>query len=115
MDTNSGYLLADAAHPLISSGPVWEEALLYGIPAERVEELCASFERISGKALSSRDILSELSGGQKVILMACMAAFSAAKKIRCIDLEHSLDAAKHEAVKLLLESSGKAIRYEEGR
>jgi len=107
MDTNTGFLIADAAHPLICSGPLWEEMLLYNIPVERQAELCDAFELISAKALSGNSLLSELSGGQKVILMACLAVFSPARRICFIDLEHSLDPLRHEVVMELIEGSGK--------
>lgn len=112
MDTDTGYLIADAAHPLITSGPVWQELLLYAIPAEREAELYACFESISGKALGPSDLLGRLSGGQKVILMACMAIFSPARRICFADLEHSLDSARFEAVLKMIEASGKAVRMD---
>jgi len=66
-----------------------------------------AFELISAKALSGNSLLSELSGGQKVILMACLAVFSPARRICFIDLEHSLDPLRHEVVMELIEGSGK--------
>lgn len=112
MDTNTGYYIADAAHPLICTGPLWEELLLCHIHSERHAELCECFERISGKAIRPGSILSELSGGQKVILMLCLAVISPAQSICFIDLEHSLDPAKLTAAVELIGSSGKSIRWQ---
>jgi len=113
MDTNTGFYIADAAHPLICTGPLWEELLLCHIPSERHAELYTSFERISGKAIHGNSILSELSGGQKVILMLCLALYSSAQNIRFIDLEHSLDPARLSAAMELIGESGKEIQFQD--
>lgn len=110
MKTDHPELIADAARPLLCGQELWEEMLLYNIPRERQAELCATFTGITGKAVDEGSNISELSGGQKVILMACLAVFSPAEALCFIDLEHSLDTEKYAAVLNLLHSSGKRFR-----
>lgn len=111
MDTNTGFLIADASHPLISMGPVYEELILYNITGVAEEKLLASFATISGKTLKTSDLLCELSGGQKVILMACLALYSPASRIEFCDLRHSLDSEKYEQLRGLISSFDKEIRF----
>ncbi|MCB5229881.1 MAG: hypothetical protein LHW44_07460 [Candidatus Cloacimonetes bacterium] len=113
MDNNTGFLFANANHALICSGPLWEEMLLYNIREEDQDRLLASFTAISGKAISPTDIISQLSGGQKVILLACLALYSPAPRLHFVDLKHSLDADKYAHTLQILQDSGKQLHFEE--
>lgn len=113
MNTNDSILVADARHPLICTGFIQEEMLLYNIDLERSAALCQQFFSISNRPLDSHFPIGNLSGGQKVILMACLLKFCPAKRIRIIDLAHSLDVDKLQKVQELLESSGKEITFEQ--
>ena len=111
MKTDLPILMADANHPLISTDSVREEMLLYNIDLERLPSLCKQFSDISGRFLDENIPIGHLSGGQKVILMACLLVFCPAKRIMIIDLAHSLDVTKLHKVQELLQLSGKDIRY----
>lgn len=110
MNTDQPELIADAARPLLCGQELWEEMLLYNIHPEQHTELGALFTGITGKAIAQNSILNELSGGQKVIMMACLATLSPAKALCFIDLEHSLDPDRFAAVMSMILNSGKSFR-----
>lgn len=113
MNTKTAYLTADAAHPLVSNECIWDELLLYHISGAQTAALYAAFEQICGKSIDEHSHIGQLSGGQKVILMACLAVYSPASRIRFIGLEHSVDPSKMLVLQSLLQSSGKEISYED--
>lgn len=108
---NAGFLIADASQPLITGDELWEELILYRISGAQEAELYELFERISGKSITAKDRPDELSGGQKVILMLCLALCSPASKIVFCDLRHSLDVARYEMVLELISHSGKQVEF----
>jgi len=104
---NETYLIADAEHPLVTTDSVWDEMLLYNIHLQKRETVYGAFYKITAKQINENTLCCELSGGQKVVLMVCLALYSPATRIRFLDLEHALDAEKLQAVKVLIKSSGK--------
>jgi ABC-type Mn2+/Zn2+ transport system ATPase subunit len=108
MDSPKIALISDANHPLISSC-LKDEMLLYHIDTQSEALLLESFERLSGKSIDSDHDLSKLSGGQKVLLMLCLALQSPAKSIIFKDLRHSLDAQKWGLTKRMIDESDKDI------
>ncbi|NLM90537.1 MAG: hypothetical protein GX179_05030, partial [Candidatus Cloacimonetes bacterium] len=57
--------------------------------------------------------IEELSGGQKVILMALLAIYSPAPKIRFVNLLNALDPKRRDAIQSLIRNSGKDIVLDE--
>ncbi|HQB97698.1 MAG: hypothetical protein RBQ67_00725 [Candidatus Cloacimonadaceae bacterium] len=112
MDIMHDYLIADAEHPLICSDKLWDEMLLYNINPAAADRLYLDFRAICKKEVSADSSLKELSGGQKVILMALLALHSPADSISFINLEHSLDPGRFCKIRDLIIHSGKNILWE---
>ena len=108
MNSPKDALICDANHPLISQC-LREEILLYHIDTQGEAMLLERFERLSGKSISTDHDLSELSGGQKVLLMLCLALLSPARSIVFKDLRHSLDAHRWEHAQRMISDSDKDI------
>lgn len=110
------YLLCDASQPLISNGCLEEELSLYHISPPSATLLFEEFYALTGKELSPKSLPEELSGGQKVLLMALLALHSPASKIIFIDLFSALDQDKRLLLKELIErySTHREIRMESG-
>jgi hypothetical protein len=111
MKARDKYLIADARHPLISTDKLWDEMLLYNIREQNAEQLKRTFWEITGKEICESSLLQELSGGQKVILMALLALLSPASRIMFIELELSLDAPKLARLKQEIVQSEKEIIF----
>ncbi|MDP2173668.1 MAG: hypothetical protein Q8M98_06100 [Candidatus Cloacimonadaceae bacterium] len=113
-DRAKDYLICDADHPLISGGKLLEELIVYNIHASLIQELTKSFASLSGCDITFNTDVSELSGGQKVILMFLLAIHSSAPRILFIDLLKYLDPVRREGVLDLIEmfSSRKQILLE---
>jgi ABC-type Mn2+/Zn2+ transport system ATPase subunit len=109
MKARDKYLIADARHPLISTDKLWDEMLLYNIREQNAEQLKRTFWEITGKEICESSLLQELSGGQKVILMALLALLSPASRIVFIELELSLDAPKLARLKQEIVQSEKEV------
>ncbi len=105
------YLIANAAHPIITTDRIGDEMLLYNIGAEKQPLVFEMFSMITAKRITEDTLSRELSGGQKVVLMVCLALVSPAARLRFLDLEHALDADKLLAIKSLIAESGKQVRY----
>lgn len=110
--SSSEYLICDSSLPLISSGKVKHELLLYNLDPQSRKELMDSFELLSGKKLEPDSLITQLSGGQQVLLMALIALLSPAPKIKFVNLMSSLDHTKRIALLKLIEESCKDIVME---
>ena len=103
------YLVCDARHPIITGHSLAEELLLYNLDEAAKSHLLAEYHRITGKQLSDSSHPEQLSGGQKVILMALLALFCPASDIAFIDLYHNLDPQAGSMLADLMDSSSKEI------
>ena len=110
-------LLCDASQPLISSGSLEEELELYKINPANADALFTEFRTLTGKELGLKFHPDELSGGQKVLLMALLALHSTASDILFVDLQSALDNDKRAQLEELIGnySTGRNIRRETGR
>ncbi|HOC95356.1 MAG TPA: hypothetical protein PKH21_05020 [Candidatus Cloacimonadota bacterium] len=100
------WLICPARYPLVTTGSLRGEALLYNLDKNALEEVCAEFKAYTGKAFSPESELCSLSGGQKVLLMCLLALHSPAPCIHFLDLWHSLDANNRERIQSLLHQYG---------
>lgn len=107
------YFTLDTSHPLITDDKLQGEILLYNLDNQAVKVLQAKFLLITDKEININSNISELSGGQKVVLMALLALLSPAKHIRFVNLMHSLDARRREALLSLFADSTKDIVLED--
>jgi len=107
------YLSADAAHPLITHGAFKVEALLYNLQEAALNQVRDNFRLICGKDLYPETNISQLSGGEKVVLMVLMALCCPATHLRFIGIWHALDAEKRLALHALIQASAKHILLEE--
>ena len=114
METTQDYLICDAAIPLISTS-LADELLLYHIAGNDIMPVIRSFNELSGKQIDEDFDLSQLSGGQKVLLMLCLALASPAEALCFKDLAHYLDDKRWAMVQSMLKRSNKVIYYRDGR
>lgn len=98
------YLVCDAGCPILSSGNLEDEVLLYNLNEEKMLLLTRQFYLLTGKELGPTSKTEELSGGQKVILMCLMALYSSARAIAFINLERSLDAHRIAALQAVIQN-----------
>ncbi|MEF3693758.1 MAG: hypothetical protein V3576_00235 [Candidatus Cloacimonadota bacterium] len=98
------YLVCDAGCPILSSGNLEDEMLLYNLNEEKMLLLTRQFYLLTGKELGPTSKTEELSGGQKVILMCLMALYSSARAIAFINLERSLDAHRIAALQAVIQN-----------
>jgi ABC-type transport system involved in cytochrome bd biosynthesis fused ATPase/permease subunit len=98
------YLVCDAGCPILSSGSLADEMLLYNLNEEKMLLLTQQFLLLTGKELSPSSKTEELSGGQKVILMCLLALYSPARAIALINLERSLDAHRRNALQAVIQN-----------
>lgn len=103
-------LQCDALHPIITSS-MFEELLLYNIAQPDSEKLFAMFAKLSGKDLCPSSQLAELSGGQKVLLMVCLALLSPAETIYFANVLHSLDPDRWAMIQELVAKTDKHILW----
>jgi len=96
------WLICPARYPLVTTGSLRGEAMLYNLDKHTLEKVCAEFMAYTGKDLSPESELSTLSGGQKVLLMCLLALHSSATHIHFLDLWHSLDANNRARIQFLL-------------
>lgn len=114
MSISDNYLIAKADQPLICADKVWDELLLYNIAPPRAQVLFTEFIELTEKHLDANSLLTHLSGGQKVILMALLALHSPAQRICLVNLDRYLDASRAARLdELLLRSGKEIIRREE--
>lgn len=107
------FLICDVHNPIICNTVVNEEAALYNLSEESINECLTVYKNITGETLTLNTELSTLSGGQKVALMLLLALYSPAQKIVIIDFKFTLDAAKTEEFTRLIQSfrhKGKEIK-----
>ncbi|HQF67403.1 MAG TPA: hypothetical protein PLC91_00525 [Candidatus Cloacimonadota bacterium] len=97
------WLICPARYPLVTTGSLRGEALLYNLGKNALEEVCVEFKACTGKDLSLESELCALSGGQKVLLMCLLALHSPAPRIHFLDLWHSLDASNRARVQSMLQ------------
>ncbi|HOI01173.1 MAG: hypothetical protein WBK79_05115 [Candidatus Cloacimonas acidaminovorans] len=107
------YLWADANIPLISCDRLRDELLIYNLDESATANLIDQFEKLTGKTIDKFYKIEELSGGQKVILMALLAIYSPAPKIRFVNLLNALDPKRRDAIQSLIRNSGKDIVLDE--
>ncbi len=107
------YLWADANIPLISCDRLRDELLIYNLDESATANLIDQFEKLTGKKIDKFYKIEELSGGQKVILMALLAIYSPAPKIRFVNLLNALDPKRQDAIQSLIRNSGKDIVLDE--
>ena len=100
---NNETLYCDASRPFITQDLLREELALYNISPERLSFLYRDYARITGKEITPDSRITELSGGQKVMLMAMLALYSPASSIRFVDLHISLDSANRELISGIIE------------
>lgn len=100
------YLVCDAGCPILSSGSLADEMLLYNLKEEMMLLLTQQFLLLSGKELSPSSKTEELSGGQKVILMCLLALYSPAPALAFLNLEKSLDSKRRHLLRELIEKLG---------
>jgi ABC-type iron transport system FetAB ATPase subunit len=86
-----GYLICDASYPLLTNSSLNEEILLYNIERHKWVSLAIDFFEITGKQLGQDSSISNLSGGQKVILMVILALYSPADRILFLNIGHAVD------------------------
>ena len=98
------YLVCDAGCPILSSGSLADEMLLYNLNEEKMLLLTQQFLLLTGKELSPSSKTEELSGGQKVILLCLLALYSPARAIALINLERSLDAHRRNALQAVIQN-----------
>lgn len=103
------YLLCDASQTLISNGSLEEELLLYNINPDDADTLFSEYQTLTGKDLNPRSNPDELSGGQKVLLMALLALHSPAQSILFVDIHTALDTDNRQQLDELIR------RYSPGR
>jgi hypothetical protein len=103
---NQTHLICQGQTPIIGTGIVRDEMIIYNIPVEERARLLRTFEAITGKSITVKSDASELSGGQKVLLMCLMALFSSASIIDFFDIERSLDESNRAAIEDLARSFG---------
>jgi len=96
------YLVCDGQSPLITDACLRDEALLYNLQDKDIQWLQAEFSRIFNKTLSPDYRISELSGGQKVILTFLLAMASPARRILFVHLYDCLDAGKRRMIQDLI-------------
>ncbi len=113
MESLNQALIADANRPLICH-TVRDELLLYNIDAQGESAVFQLFETLSGKHIDRECFADELSGGQKVLLMLCLALNSPAQRIIFKDLPHALDDKRRELAQSLIRQSSKTILQETG-
>jgi len=112
MNIEDSPLICDANHPLISNC-LKDEMLLYHIDTQSEALLLDSYADLSGKRIDKGYRLDQLSGGQKVLLMLCLALHCPATTLYLKDLYHSLDDSRWQAVQNAVESSSKRIIWEQ--
>jgi len=110
---HNDYLVADANIPLISCDRLKDELLIYNLEETATAILIDQFAKLTGKKIDKSYRITELSGGQKVILMALLAIYSPAPKIRFVNLLDALDPKRREAIQILIQDSGKDIILED--
>lgn len=85
------YLVCDGKHPLISAELLKDELVLYNIDSNVAVNISEHFYLLTNKNISRDSIISELSGGQKAILMFLLAIYSPAPKVLFVNLFECLD------------------------
>ncbi len=100
------HLLCSAGKPLIAGGKLRGELLLYNVPAASLERLFTAFADLTGKILTPDSEAGDLSGGQKVLLMALLALFSPAPKIEFQELWIALDEDNRTRLRALITELG---------
>lgn len=96
-------LICDASRPLISIGSLREEVILYNLSKERANYLYRDYGHLIGREVTEKTLTHELSGGQKVLLMAMLALYSPARSIRFYDLHTSLDQTNRDIISGIIE------------
>ncbi len=96
------HLICDGNQPLITKATLQEEAMLYNLRPEVLQEVITLFKQITDKEIASETDISQLSGGQKVVLMILLALHSNAKKILLLNAKSALDPERSDAVQTLI-------------
>ncbi len=97
------HLICDASCPLITETTLEEEALIYGLPHYNLDLVFKQFLELTAKKLDSGSETSQLSGGQKVILMILLALHSKADNIMFANLDVSIDPERLRQIRNLLD------------
>lgn len=100
------YLVCDAGCPILSSGSLEDEMLLYNLQETDKLHLIQRFKLLTEKELNLGSKTEELSGGQKVILMCLLALYSRATSIAFLNLNKSLDTRRRGMIRELLSELG---------
>ncbi len=100
------YLVCDADCPILSSGSLEDEMLLYNLKDTDKPHLTQMFKLITEKELNLASKTEELSGGQKVILMCLLALYSPASSIAFLNLDKSLDTKRRSMIRELVAELG---------
>ena len=107
------FLTADASLPLITCDQLRDELLIYNLNSRAQICLQNQFINLTGKEISPQSKITELSGGQKVILMVLLALNSPAPRILFVNIMQSLDPLRRSDVQALIDSSPKQIVMED--
>lgn len=97
------HLFCHSSVPLLTNSTFKEEAILYNLPQPELINLIADFNSITGKELTVGSNISELSGGQKIVLMVLLALHSPASRLVFINLYNNLDPERADAIHSLIE------------
>ncbi|MCX6220149.1 MAG: hypothetical protein NTZ69_04105 [Bacteroidia bacterium] len=111
-ENSNEYLLLDGSIPTLTLGLVKEELILYNIPSTGFKNIIDAFNTFADKVINVDSLISELSGGQKLILSSVIALNSSAEKIKFRNFFNSLNETKRPLIKMLIEEKikeGKTI------
>ena len=100
---SKSHLVCDTSYPLITNTTLEEEALLYNLDNSALNQVIDEFITLAGKQISASYDINNLSGGQKVILMVLLALYSPASRIVFMHLDTSLDTARLQSVRELID------------
>lgn len=96
------HLICDGNQPLITNASLEEEAMLYNLKPEVLHKVITLFKQITDKEITPETDISQLSGGQKVVLMILLAIHSKADKILMLNAKSALDPERSDAVQTLI-------------
>jgi len=105
----SDFLVCDASVPLVTCDILRDELLLYNLDSQAFDALTNQFNLLSQKELTKSTKITELSGGQQVILMILLALNSPAPKLHYLNIFRALDPQRRLEVGNLIANSPKQI------
>ena len=97
------FLVLDGRVHSMSNSTIKDEIRLYNLSKEKYHKTIELFNRITGKSISDKSQVTELSGGQKLILSALIALESPARNIIFFDYFIALHQSKKDVLYSLIE------------